>query len=154
MTPSLLPPYPPFVSLTHTKLHVCAKIDHKQLHYYMIGLVTVTKKIYISPSLMQNTFDKCKCAELDCFHFVFPNFPSVTKGITTYNVKQLLSREVESPEQAARTKNMLCVYPHCPLCCWRPGWPPVCVCILYPSASPALPMFLHISTSSFHPSFA
>lgn len=50
------------------------------------------------------------------------------------NMEQLLSREVESHEQAV-SKTMLWAYPFCPLRCWRPGWPPVCMCILYPSAS-------------------
>ena len=68
-----------------------------------------------------------------------------------WNIEQL-SGEVESHEQAVST-NMLWVNPHCPLCCWRLVRPPVCSCILYPSASPTLPTFLHISTSSFRPSF-
>lgn len=93
------------------------------------------------------------CAEY-CFYFQTHSTNSVFFLLSWWNTEQLLSREVENNAQAVR-KNHVASVSILPTVLLAPRLgPPVCMCILYPSASLALPAFLHISTSSFCPSSA
>jgi len=162
---SLIPSFPSFC-LTHTQTR--AEKQHSQCR--LMYAPTIRHERLVSASavqvcsrvitvihlqdlhfvwLMRKTFNKWTFLKLDSNHFFLE--PSTVNA--PKKMEQLSTREVESHERAV-SKNMLWVYPHCPLRCWRPGQPPVCVCILHPSASPALLSFLHISTRSCFPSLS